>query len=96
MSAPPQERARPLGLLLDMEMPLVLRFGTAKMPLRDVLQLGAGSVIDLGSAPENGVELLVNGRVVARGSAVSVHGNYGVRINEIALDAVAPPEGGAA
>ncbi len=66
-----------------MELPLVLRFGTARMLLRDVLQLGAGSVIDLGTEPENGVDLLVNGRLVARGAAVSVHGNYGVRITEI-------------
>jgi hypothetical protein len=33
---------------------------------------------------ENTVELLVNGKVVARGAAVTVHGNYGVRITEIA------------
>ncbi len=84
MTPSPQESAGALGLLLDMELPLVLRFGTARMPLREVLELGAGSVIDLGCAPENGVELLVNGRVVARGSAVSVHGNYGVRITEVA------------
>lgn len=73
-----------LDLLLDMEMPLVVRFGTARAPLRSLLQLTAGSVIDLDPAPENSVDLLVNGRVVARGVAVSVRGNYGVRISEIA------------
>jgi flagellar motor switch protein FliN len=73
-----------MGLLLDMEMPMVVRFGATRMPLRDVLQLAPGSVVDLDPAPEDSVELLVNGKVVARGVAVTVRGNYGVRISEIA------------
>ena len=73
-----------LGLLLDMEMPLVVRFGSTRLPLRDLLELTTGSVIDLDPTPEDSVDLLVNGKLVARGVAVSVRGNYGVRISEMA------------
>lgn len=78
-----------LDLLLDMELPLTVRFGSARMPLSDILTLTAGSVIELDRASENAVELLVNGKVVARGAAVTVQGNYGVRIFEV----TAPGEG---
>jgi len=73
-----------LGLLMDMEMPLLVRFGSTRMPLADLLSLGAGSVVEFRRTPEEPVELLVNGRVVARANVVVVQGNYGVRIIEIA------------
>jgi flagellar motor switch protein FliN/FliY len=79
-------------MVMDMELPVLVRFGSTKMLLRDLVKLAPGSVIEFGRRPENPVEILVNGRVVARGSAVVVQGNYGVRISEIVAqrDAVAP------
>jgi flagellar motor switch protein FliN len=73
-----------LELLLDIELPLTVRFGSTRMPLRDLLNLEPGSTIDLDRPPDAGVELLVNGKLVARGTAVTVQGRYGVRISEIA------------
>jgi len=73
-----------IGLLMDMEMPLLIRFGSTRMLLRDVLALNAGSVVEFRRAPDDPVDLLVNGRVVARATVVVVQGNYGVRITEIA------------
>jgi flagellar motor switch protein FliN len=73
-----------MDLLMDMELPVMIRFGSARMLLRDLLKLTAGSIIEFNRAPENPVEILVNRRIVARGSAVVVDGNYGVRISEIA------------
>ena len=73
-----------IGLLMDMEMPLLVRFGSTRMLLRDVLALGAGSVVEFRRSPDEPVDLLVNGRVVARAMVVVVQGNYGVRIIEIA------------
>ena len=73
-----------IGLLMDMEMPLLVRFGSTRMLLRDVLALGAGSVVEFRRSPDEPVDLLVNGRVVARATVVVVQGNYGVRITEIA------------
>jgi flagellar motor switch protein FliN/FliY len=73
-----------MDLLMDMELPVMVRFGSTRMPLRDVLKLTAGSIVEFNRVPENPVEVLVNGRIVARGSAIVVEGNYGVRISEIA------------
>ena len=73
-----------MDLLMDMELPVMVRFGSTRMLLRDLLKLTAGSIVEFNRSPENAVEVLVNGRIVARGSAIVVEGNYGVRISEIA------------
>jgi flagellar motor switch protein FliN/FliY len=80
---PAASEAGALDLLMDMEMPVVVRFGSTRMLLRDLLALSSGSVVEFRRTPEDPVELLVNGRVVARGMVVVVQGNYGVRITEI-------------
>ena len=72
-----------MEMLLDLELPVLVKFGGTKMLLRDLLNLKPGSVIDFNRPPTDPVEVLVNGRVVARGVAVVVQGNYGVRISEI-------------
>jgi flagellar motor switch protein FliN/FliY len=91
----PRDNGRTLELLLDIELPLTVRFGATRMQLRDLLKLEPGSVIDLDRSPETGVELLVNGKLVARGTAVTVQGHYGVRISEIAAgrEGVVPAAG---
>jgi flagellar motor switch protein FliN/FliY len=72
-----------LDVLLDIELPVTLRFGRTQIPLLDVIGFGTGSVVDFGVGANDPVEVMVNGRVVARGEAVMVQGNYGVRIVEI-------------
>ncbi|HWB17227.1 MAG TPA: FliM/FliN family flagellar motor switch protein [Vicinamibacterales bacterium] len=79
-AAPPDAR---LEAVLDVDLPLVVRFGRAVMPLRALADLGPGSVIDMGRSPDEPVELLVGERVIARGEVVIVSGNYGVRITEL-------------
>jgi flagellar motor switch protein FliN len=72
-----------LSLLFDVELPLTVSFGHTFMPLRDVLRLGTGSVIELDCAMDEPVSVMVNNRVIARGSAVVIDGSYGVRIDEV-------------
>lgn len=72
-----------LDVLMDIELPITLRFGLTQMALRDVASLGAGSVIEFDRGVDDPVEIMVNGRVIGRGEAVSVQGAYGVRILEI-------------
>jgi flagellar motor switch protein FliN/FliY len=81
-----------IDLLMDMELPVMVRFGSTRMLLRDLLKLTAGSIVEFSRSGENPVEILVNKRIVARGSAVVVEGNYGVRIAEVVPDAA--PAGG--
>jgi flagellar motor switch protein FliN len=72
-----------LSAVLEVELPLVVRFGRAVMPFRALAGLGPGSVVDMGRSPEEPVELLVGERLIARGEVVVVGGNYGVRITEL-------------
>lgn len=78
-----------LRLVMDVELNVSLRFGQREMPLREVLELTSGSVIELDRMVDEPVEMLLDGKVVARGEAVIVDGNYGLRVTEIpqALDA---------
>ncbi|MGA3040325.1 MAG: flagellar motor switch protein FliN [Bryobacteraceae bacterium] len=76
--------ASAMDILLDIELPVTLRFGSRRMALEDILRLDTGSIVEFDRTVEDPVEVLVNDRVVARGEAVTVHGHYGVRILEIA------------
>jgi flagellar motor switch protein FliN/FliY len=79
----PVENLSNLAALLDVQLPVSIRFGETEMLLEDVIKLGIGSVIELNSAVDDPVELVVNGHCFARGEVVTVDGFYGVRITEI-------------
>lgn len=72
-----------LKLVMDVELAMSLRFGQRQMPLREVLELTSGSVIELDRQVDEPVELLLDGKVIARGEAVIVDGNYGLRVTEV-------------
>ncbi|HUP04075.1 MAG TPA: FliM/FliN family flagellar motor switch protein [Bryobacteraceae bacterium] len=72
-----------LGVLLDVELPVTVRLGSALLPFGEVLDLNPGSVVEFEGAANDQVEVLVNGRLVGRGQLVTVQGNYGVRLTEI-------------
>lgn len=72
-----------LDLVMDVELSVTLRFGQRKLALREVLELTTGSVIELDRQVEEPVELLLEGKVIARGEAVVIDGNYGLRVTEV-------------
>jgi len=72
-----------LDLLLDVEMPVSVSFGRTFLPVREVLKLATGSIIELDRPVNQYVEVVVNNCVIARGEVVVIEGNYGVRIHEI-------------
>src|SRR5271169_6771250 len=59
-----------LGLLMDVELGVMLQFGCRQATLREVLELSSGAVLELDREIEQPVDLLLNGRVVARGEVV--------------------------
>jgi flagellar motor switch protein FliN/FliY len=72
-----------LNLVMDVELNVTLRFGKRQLTLREVLELTSGSVVELDRQVEEPVELLLDGKVIARGEAVVVDGNYGLRVIEV-------------
>ena len=77
------ERSRTLDLLMEVELPVSVSFGRAQLPLRDVLKLNSGSIVELNRTITDPVEIIVNNCVIARGEVVVVEGNYGVRIHQV-------------
>jgi flagellar motor switch protein FliN/FliY len=73
-----------LALLYDIELDATLQFGSREMPLRDVLELGPGDVVELNRHISEPVDLVVGDRIIARGEVVVVSGNFALRITEVA------------
>lgn len=78
---PPEDAS--LRLLFDIPLEISVELGRVKMVVRDVLDLGAGSIVEIDKAAGEPVDVLVNGRPVARGEVVVIEDNFGVRITEI-------------
>jgi flagellar motor switch protein FliN/FliY len=72
-----------LDLVMDVELNVTLRFGKRHLTLREVLELTSGSVVELDRQVDEPVELLLNGKVIAKGEAVVIDGNYGLRVSEV-------------
>lgn len=72
-----------LDRVIDLELPFSVVLGHATLPIRNLLQLTAGSLIELDHYVDQPVELRVQGAVVAHCEVVTVEGNYGIRILEI-------------
>lgn len=70
-------------LLLGVKLPIRVLLGRTQLCLRDVAQLGNGSVVELDCSPNDPVEVIVNDKIIAHGEVVVVGGNYGVRITRI-------------
>jgi flagellar motor switch protein FliN len=72
-----------LDLLFDVELEATIRFGGCQLPLREILSMNPGSIVELDHRIDDSAELLVAGRLVARGEVVVVEGCFGLRVTEL-------------
>ncbi len=72
-----------LQRVIDVALTVKLRFGQRQLSLREVLDLTSGSLVELDRQVEEPVDLMLDGRIIARGEVVIVDGNYGMRVTEI-------------
>lgn len=72
-----------IEVLLDVPLEISVELGRMKMMVREVLDLGTGSIIEVDKAAGEPVDVMVNGRLVAKGEVVVIEDNFGVRITEI-------------
>ena len=77
------ENSKTLELLLDVELPVSVSFGRTQLPLKDVIKLTTGAIVELNRSVGEPVEVIVNNCVIARGEVVVVEGNFGVRIQQV-------------
>ncbi len=72
-----------IGLLMDVTMNMTVELGRATMTIKNILSLGEGSIIKLQKLAGEPVDLLVNGKLIARGEVVVIDENFGVRVTDI-------------
>lgn len=79
------------GMIQDIDVRLTVELGRAQMPLRDVLALGESSVVTLDRLVDEPLDILVNGKLIARGEVVSEGNRFGLRILELVGSGRAQP-----
>jgi flagellar motor switch protein FliN len=72
-----------LDMLYDIPLEVSVELGRVRMVVKDVIELGSGSIVEIDKAAGEPVDVLVNGRLVAHGEVVVIEDNFGVRITEI-------------
>jgi flagellar motor switch protein FliN/FliY len=72
-----------LNIVLDVPVSLTIELGGCQLPMREVLQLAVGSVVQLDKAADAPVELSINGKLIARGEVVVIEERFGVKITEV-------------
>lgn len=78
-----QNEQRNLDMLLDVPLRVTVELGRTKRPIKDILDLAAGSIIELDKLAGEPVDILVNQKLIATGEVVVIDENFGVRVSEI-------------
>lgn len=78
-----QPGAGSLALVMDVPLEVTVELGRTTQRVRDILDLGPGAVVELDRMAGEPVDVLVNGRLVARGEVVVIDEAFGVRITDI-------------
>ncbi len=84
-----QRHQQGIEMLHGVDMEVTVEIGRTRMTVRDLLDLAPGAVLELDRAAGSPADLLVNGRLIARGEVVVIDEDFGLRITEIAVDAAA-------
>ncbi len=72
-----------LDLILDIPVTLTVELGRTKIPIKHILQLAQGSVIELDALAGEPMDVLVNGCLIAQGEVVVVNEKFGIRLTDI-------------
>ena len=80
---PATQASHDLSFIKDIPVQLSVELGRARLPIKDILKLGQGSVVELNAQAGEPMDVLINGMLIAQGEIVSVNGNYGVRLTDI-------------
>ena len=72
-----------LNLILDVAVTLALEVGRARMPVRELLQLAPGAIVELDRLAGEPLDVLVNGVRIARGEVVVVNEKFGIRLTDV-------------
>lgn len=71
------------GLIQEIDVRLTVELGRKNLPLRDILALGENSVVELDRLTDEPLDIMVNGRLIARGEVVAQGNRFAIRILEL-------------
>lgn len=78
-----EEEKKNISLLLDVEMEVTVELGRTKKTIKEILSMGEGTIISLDRLAGESIDILVNGKRIAKGEVIVIDENFGVRITEI-------------
>lgn len=82
-SGAPTEQPGNIGLIMDVPLQVTVELGRRRMLVRDVLELGKGSLIELEKLAGEPVDVFVNGKLIAKGEVVVIDENFGIKVTSI-------------
>jgi flagellar motor switch protein FliN/FliY len=77
------DTANDIDMILDIPVMLTVELGRTKLPIKNLLQLSRGSVIELNGMAGDPLDILVNGCLIAQGEVVVVNERFGIRLTDI-------------
>ena len=72
-----------IGLILDVPLQVTVELGSTRMRIKEILDLGIGSVIELDKLAGDPVDIYVNGKLIAKGEVVVIDENFGIKVTDI-------------
>jgi len=75
--------ATDINMVLDIPVQLSVELGRTKVPIKHILQLGQGSVVELDALAGEPMDVLVNGYLIAQGEVVVVNDKFGIRLTDV-------------
>lgn len=82
-SAAPAGAVNDINMILDIPVQLTVELGRTKIPIKHILQLAQGSVVELEALAGEPMDVLVNGYLIAQGEVVVVNDKFGIRLTDI-------------
>jgi flagellar motor switch protein FliN/FliY len=83
VTGPDSMLPRGIDLILDIPLDITVELGRVRMLIKDVLDLASGSIVELDRVAGEPIDVLVNGRLIAKGEVVVIEDNFGIRLTEI-------------
>jgi len=82
-AAAPDGSTNDINMVLDIPVQLSVELGRTKVPIKHILQLGQGSVVELDAMAGEPMDVLVNGYLIAQGEVVVVNDKFGIRLTDV-------------
>ncbi len=82
-SSPGHGQANDLDMILDIPVQLTVELGRTRIPIKHILQLAQGSVVELDALAGEPMDVLVNGTLIAQGEVVVVNEKFGIRLTDV-------------